>query len=99
RQGLSTQRPHAARSDRLGERTMAANMNVQPKMTVPLLDLKAQYATLAKEIMPVIEKVCASQHFILGPYVKELEQKVAAYSQAPHAIGVSSGTDGLLLAL
>lgn len=78
---------------------MAANMNVQPKMTVPLLDLKAQYATLAKEIMPVIEKVCASQHFILGPYVKELEQKVAAYSQAPHAIGVSSGTDGLLLAL
>lgn len=69
------------------------------RMQVPLLDLKGQYQALKCEILPVIEKVCASQNFILGPYVKELEQRVAAYSQAAHAIGLSSGTDALLIAL
>jgi len=69
------------------------------KMEVPLLDLKGQYQVLKAEILPVIEKVCASQHFILGPHVKELEQRVAAYSQAAHGIGMSSGTDALLVAL
>jgi len=69
------------------------------RMQVPLLDLKGQYQALKSEILPVIEKVCASQNFILGPYVKELEQRVAAYSQAAHAIGLSSGTDALLIAL
>ena len=69
------------------------------RMEVPLLDLKGQYQALKAEILPVIEKVCASQNFILGPYVKELEQRVAAYSQAAHAIGLSSGTDALLIAL
>jgi dTDP-4-amino-4,6-dideoxygalactose transaminase len=68
-------------------------------MEVPLLDLKGQYQALKPEIMAVIEKVCASQHFILGPYVKDLEQRIAAYSQAAHAIGLSSGTDALLIAL
>lgn len=69
------------------------------KMEVPLLDLKGQYHALKSELLPVIEKVCASQHFILGAYVRELEQRVAAYSQSPHGIGVSSGTDALLVAL
>jgi dTDP-4-amino-4,6-dideoxygalactose transaminase len=68
-------------------------------MQVPLLDLKPQYRPLAAEIQAAIEKVCASQHFILGPGVKELEASVAAYSQCRHGIGVSSGTDALLLAL
>ncbi|MBS0366228.1 MAG: DegT/DnrJ/EryC1/StrS family aminotransferase [Proteobacteria bacterium] len=68
-------------------------------MQVPLLDLKPQYAPLAREIMAAIERVCASQHFILGPAVKELEAAVAAYSQCRYGIGVSSGTDALLLAL
>ncbi len=68
-------------------------------MTVPLLDLKAQYQTLKAEVLPVIEAVCESQGFILGPYVRELEAKVAAYSGGAHGIGVSSGTDALLLAL
>jgi dTDP-4-amino-4,6-dideoxygalactose transaminase len=66
---------------------------------VPLLDLKAQYKPLAAEIQAVIEKVCASQAFILGPAVKELEASVAAYSQCRFGLGVSSGTDALLLAL
>lgn len=71
----------------------------QKSMTVPLLDLKAQYRSLRDEVLPVIEKVCEGQGFILGPYVKELEARVAAYSGAAHGIGVSSGTDALLLAL
>jgi dTDP-4-amino-4,6-dideoxygalactose transaminase len=68
-------------------------------MQVPLLDLKPQYRPLAAEIQAAIEKVCASQGFILGPEVKELEASVAAYSQCKYGIGVSSGTDALLLAL
>jgi dTDP-4-amino-4,6-dideoxygalactose transaminase len=70
-----------------------------PAMQVPLLDLKLQYRPLAAEIQAVIEKVCASQAFILGPAVKELEAAVAAYSQCRYGLGVSSGTDALLLAL
>jgi dTDP-4-amino-4,6-dideoxygalactose transaminase len=68
-------------------------------MQVPLLDLKPQYEPLAAEIQAAIEKVCASQAFILGPAVKELEAGIAAYSQCRFGIGVSSGTDALLLAL
>ena len=68
-------------------------------MHVPLLDLKPQYQPLAAEIQAAIERVCASQHFILGPAVRELEASVATYCQCRHGIGVSSGTDALLLAL
>ncbi|HEY0767346.1 MAG TPA: DegT/DnrJ/EryC1/StrS family aminotransferase [Steroidobacteraceae bacterium] len=71
----------------------------KPAMQVPLLDLKPQYRALAAEIQAAIEKVCASQSFILGPGVKELEASIAAYSQCRHGIGVSSGTDALLVAL
>jgi dTDP-4-amino-4,6-dideoxygalactose transaminase len=77
----------------------AAKSQQKPSMQVPLLDLKPQYRPLAAEIQSVIEKVCASQAFILGPAVKELEASVAAYSQCRYGIGVSSGTDALLLAL
>jgi dTDP-4-amino-4,6-dideoxygalactose transaminase len=70
-----------------------------PAMQVPLLDLKPQYRELKSEIQAALEKVCASQHFILGPQVRELETKIAAYSQCRHGIGVSSGTDALLVAL
>ena len=70
-----------------------------PAMQVPLLDLKPQYRTMAGEIQAAIEKVCESQQFILGPGVKELEASIASYSQCRHGIGVSSGTDALLLAL
>ena len=68
-------------------------------MYVPLLDLRAQYASLKSEALAAIERVCASQGFILGPEVTRLEQNVAAYSQCRFGIGVSSGTDALLLAL
>jgi dTDP-4-amino-4,6-dideoxygalactose transaminase len=68
-------------------------------MNVPLLDLKPQYETLKGEFLAAIEKVCDSQHFILGSAVTELERAVAAYSHSRHGVGVSSGTDALLLAL
>ena len=68
-------------------------------MQVPLLDLKAQYATIRDEVRNAIDGVCEQQHFILGPHVEELEKQIAAYSQTRYAIGVSSGTDALLIAL
>jgi dTDP-4-amino-4,6-dideoxygalactose transaminase len=66
---------------------------------VPLLDLKAQFGQIRAEVMPVIDQVCASQHFILGEHVRALEAELAAYCKASEGIGVSSGTDALLLAL
>ncbi len=68
-------------------------------MAVPLLDLKAQYATIRKEIRVALERVLDSQQFISGPEVEALEHEVAAYSQCRYGIGVSSGTDALLAAL
>jgi dTDP-4-amino-4,6-dideoxygalactose transaminase len=69
------------------------------RIEVPLLDLRAQYAPLRDEMERAIREVCDSQQFVLGPRVKALEAEVAEYSHARHAVGVSSGTDALLLAL
>jgi dTDP-4-amino-4,6-dideoxygalactose transaminase len=68
-------------------------------MQVPLLDLKPQYRALKAEIDAAIEGLCNTQAFILGPAVRQLEAEVAAYSGCTHGIGVSSGTDALLVAL
>ena len=68
-------------------------------MNVPLLDLKAQYQTLKKELDEAIIKTAESQYFILGPEVAKLEESICEFLGAKNAIGVSSGTDALLLAL
>jgi dTDP-4-amino-4,6-dideoxygalactose transaminase len=68
-------------------------------MRVPLLDLKAQYATIREEVRAALDRVIESQHFILGPEVAALEGEIARYCEVEHALGVSSGTDALLLAL
>src|SRR5690348_2114811 len=68
-------------------------------MKVPLLDLTQQYEKIAAAVQSAIGRVCQSQQFILGPQVRELELRLARYSGCEHGIGVSSGTDALLLAL
>jgi dTDP-4-amino-4,6-dideoxygalactose transaminase len=69
------------------------------KMSVPLLDLKGQFNSIRAEVMPLIDQVCSSQMFILGEHVRGLEAEIASYCKAAHGIGVSSGTDALLVAL
>ena len=68
-------------------------------MQVPLLDLKAQYKPLKQEIMKAIEELCDSQYFILGKRVEDFEKKVAEYCGCKYAVGVTSGSDALLIAL
>jgi dTDP-4-amino-4,6-dideoxygalactose transaminase len=68
-------------------------------MKVPLLDLKPQYRALKTELDAAILRVSESQYFILGPEVKALEAAIAKYSGCKFGIGLSSGTDALLIAL
>ncbi len=70
-----------------------------PVSHVPLLDLKAQYATIRDEVRKVIDEVCDSQVFILGPKVAEFEKQIADYCGVRHAVGLTSGSDALLVAL
>ena len=68
-------------------------------MNVPLLDLKAQYATISDEVMRAVTSVIDDQRFILGPVVDEFERQVEAKLGVKHAVGCASGTDAILLAL
>jgi dTDP-4-amino-4,6-dideoxygalactose transaminase len=74
-------------------------MPTRAAMTVPLLDLKAQYADIRTDIDNAVRSVMESTRFIGGPEVSGLEEEVARYSQCAHGIGCASGTDALLLAL
>jgi len=68
-------------------------------MTIPLLDSKAQNGVLEGELKAAFERVLRSGQFILGPEVEKFERDLAKLARAKHALGVSSGTDALLLAL
>lgn len=68
-------------------------------MQVPLLDLKPQYRQIKAEVDAEIKEIVASQYFILGPKVEQLEREIADYCRVKDAVGVSSGTDALLIAL
>lgn len=68
-------------------------------MKVPLLDLKAQLDTIRPEIFKAVGDVLDSTQYIMGAAVAELEKQIADYSEVQHAIGISSGTDALLIAL
>lgn len=68
-------------------------------MNVPLLDLRSQFQSIRNEVYAAIKEVMESQHFILGPKVQDCERVVADYLGCSHGIGVSSGTDALLMCL
>lgn len=68
-------------------------------MRVPLVNLQEQYAALEPEMLRAIQEVCRTQRFVLGPKGQQLEEAVARVVQVPEAIGVSSGTDALLVSL
>ena len=67
--------------------------------SVPFLDFARQYRTIKDEVLSAIERVCDTQHFILGPDVEALENEIAAVTGAKAAVGCASGTDALWLAL
>lgn len=68
-------------------------------MQIPLVDLKAQYLSIKKEISEAIKRVLNNCSFIMGEEVEKFEEEFACFCNAKHAIGVSSGTDALFLAL
>ena len=68
-------------------------------MPIALLDLQGQYGPLRAELLAAIARVCDSQRFIGGPEVEAFEREIAAYLGVQHAVGLSSGTDALLVAL
>ena len=74
-------------------------MSAKTTMTVPLLDLQAQYAELKTDLDAAVHRVLDSCRFIGGPEVSGLEEEIARYSKCTHAIACASGTDALLLAL
>jgi len=67
--------------------------------TMPVIDLRAQYRALRKEIIDAIAQVLEDQHFILGPNVAALERQIVSFCKSGFAVGVASGTDALILAL
>ncbi len=68
-------------------------------MQVPLLDLKAQYPLYKEEVMSEISEIAAAQYFINGPKVEKAEKDLAEYTNADYALGVSSGSDALIISL
>lgn len=66
-------------------------------MAVPLLDLKRQYRAIRDELRPRLDELFEDQAFILGRPVEAFEEAVAGYLGVPHAVGVASGTDALLI--
>src|ERR1700730_647829 len=66
---------------------------------VPMLDLRRQYERLRPEVLAAVERVCASQHYILGSEVEAFERELAQYCGASFAVGCASGTDALWLSL
>ena len=80
-------------------KTRASGVAARKLDAVPLLDLSRQYDAIREEVLAAIERVLASQQFILGAEVEALEREVAAFTGARAAVGCASGTDALWLAL
>ncbi len=79
-------------------------MNATPQPTsisdpIPQLDLAAQFSAISGEIRAAIERVVASQQFVLGREGAALEEEIAKFCEVSHGVGLASGTDALILAL
>ncbi|HEX4745103.1 MAG TPA: DegT/DnrJ/EryC1/StrS family aminotransferase [Candidatus Limnocylindria bacterium] len=74
-------------------------MTIATKTQIPLVDLKAQYATIKDEVLPAIEQVLEGMQLTIGPNVKAFDQEFAQFCGTKHAIGVGSGTDALQLVI
>jgi len=74
-------------------------MSTQTINKIPLLDLQAQYEPIKEDVLSAIAQVFESKTFIQGPKVIELENMIKEYCGVKHAIGVSSGTDALIVSL
>lgn len=85
--------------ERVNEQRILHRNGSEQEIRVPLLDLKRQFLSIESEINQAIAGVLETQRFIGGPEVEALEQEVAAYCECRFGIGVSSGTDALLLSL
>ena len=79
--------------------TYTVSINADPERPVPFIDLVPQHQTIAADVMSAVERVFSEQKFILGEEVVALEQEIAEYCDADHAIGCNSGTDALIIAL
>ena len=80
-------------------RAKPASTSPSRRAAIPLLDLRRQYDSIREEVLAAIERVCSSQHFILGAEVEALENEIAAFTGAAAAVGCASGTDALWLAV
>lgn len=74
-------------------------MTIATKIQIPLVDLKAQYATIRDEVLPAIEDVLEGMQLTIGPNVKAFDEEFAAFCGTKHSIGVGSGTDALQLVI
>jgi dTDP-4-amino-4,6-dideoxygalactose transaminase len=78
---------------------MTYTLSMSEERPVPFIDLVPQFNSMSAEIMATVERVFTEQKFILGDEVSGLEQEIATYCDARHAIGCNSGTDALMIAL
>ncbi len=83
----------------LSQRGLAPQEAGSPLDSVPMLDLRRQYQQVQPEILAAVERVCSSQHYILGTEVEAFERELAGFCGAAEAVGCASGTDALWLAL
>jgi len=74
-------------------------VTIATKIQIPLVDLKAQYATIKHEVLPAIEEVLEGMQLTIGPNVKAFDEEFAAFCGTKHSIGVGSGTDALQLVI
>jgi dTDP-4-amino-4,6-dideoxygalactose transaminase len=94
-----TSKPASPASSEIEKGTHPSSAAAQPPEPVPILDLQRQYEQVRAEVLQAVGRVCASQHYVLGPEVEQFEREMADFCGAREAVGCSSGTDAVWLAL